>query len=53
MFQMLYSMVQGVQGQTFMFQFALRDRNMQVGFGLKVFGEFWVVDIWHMAFCFG
>ena len=29
MFQMLYSMVQGVQGQTFMFQFALTDRNMQ------------------------
>ena len=28
--------VQGVQGQTFMFQFALADRNMQVRFGLKV-----------------
>ena len=28
--------VQGVQGQTFMFQFALTDRNMEVRFGLKV-----------------
>ena len=32
--------LQGVQGQTFMFQFTLRDRNMQVRFGLKVFWEF-------------
>ena len=31
--------LQGVQGQTFMFQFTLRDRNMQVRFGLKVFWE--------------
>ena len=28
--------VQGVQRQTFMFHFALGDRNMQVRFGLKV-----------------
>ena len=32
--------VQGVQGQIFMFQFALTDRNMQARFGLKVFWEF-------------
>ena len=28
--------LQGVQEQTFMFQLALEDRNMQVRFGLKV-----------------
>ena len=31
--------LQGVQGQIFMFQFALTDRNMQARFGLKVFWE--------------
>ena len=31
--------IQGVQGQMFMFQFALTDRNMQARFGLKVFWE--------------
>ena len=31
--------LQGVQGQTFMFQFTLRDKNMQVKFGLMVFWE--------------
>ena len=31
--------LQGVQGQIFMFQLALRDRNMQVRFGLKVLWE--------------
>ena len=44
------SYIQGVQGQTFMFWFALRDRNMQVRFGLKVFWESWVVDIWHLTY---
>ena len=33
------STLQGVQGQIFMFQFALTDRNMQARFGLKVFWE--------------
>ena len=32
-------LLQGVQGQIFMFQFALKDRNMQARFGLKVFWE--------------
>ena len=31
--------VQGVQGQTFMFQLALTDRNMQARFNLKVVWE--------------
>ena len=34
-----YVHIQGVQGQIFMFQFALTDRNMQARFGLKVFWE--------------
>ena len=38
--QVSYLMLQGVQGQTFMFQFTLADRNMQVRFSLKVVWEF-------------
>ena len=32
----LKSLVQGVPGQTFTFQFALTDRNIQARFGLRV-----------------
>jgi hypothetical protein len=32
--------VQGVPGQTFTFQFALTDRNIQARFGLRVVWEF-------------
>ena len=45
--------LQGVQGQIFMFQLALRDRNMQGRFGLKIFWESWIVDTWHMILGFG
>ena len=36
----IHGFLQGVQGQTFMFQFALTDRNMQAKFGFKLVWEF-------------
>ena len=45
--------LQGVQGQIFMFQLALRDRNMQVRFGLKVFWESWIAEFLLMTLQFG
>ena len=45
---MKFIVIQGVQGQTFMFHFALGDRNMQVRFCLKVI--FWMLRLdifWH------
>ena len=44
--------LQGVRGQTFTFQFALTDRNIQATFGLRVVWESWVVEIWPMTLQF-
>ena len=44
-FVFFYFFIQCVQGQTFMFQFALKDRDMQARFCLRVIWESLVADI--------
>ena len=48
-----YHIVQGVSTQTFIFHFALADRNMQDSFGLKVIWESWIADFLVMTLRFG